>query len=109
MTVDLSRIAPGDEVTLRMRVIAVGARVTARFIEGGAVDRVFIVSAHEIVTHTPKALSVGDRVRETTHAGLTATVLFADERDVVIRYDIEGGGIHSGRTDSWARTLERLP
>jgi hypothetical protein len=70
VSVDLSKIKPGDEVTVR----AVVREIAGPFVrsDGKAWDikvrpHAFVHSEwieHDaIVTHTPKALSVGDRVR----------------------------------------------
>jgi hypothetical protein len=57
---DLSKIKPGDEVTVRVSVVIVGddIKVAVPGISGGV-----WISANAIVSHTPKALSVGDRVK----------------------------------------------
>lgn len=65
MSVDLSKIKPGDEVTVRVVVTAAGKnslKVSVPGIENG-----LWFDAAEIVSHTPKALSVGDRVRWTRY------------------------------------------
>ncbi len=61
MSVDLSKIRPGDEITIRCR-----ARVRAS--EGWTIralhdEQGTLVKDEHIVAHTPKALVVGDRVK----------------------------------------------
>jgi hypothetical protein len=59
-TIDLSKIRPGDEVTVRLRILGEcvgGWRVAT---SDGSAAR-FFVEADDIVSHTPKGLSVGDR------------------------------------------------
>lgn len=58
--VDLSKIKPGDEVTVRVRVARVAGCAVFVQIEP---DEAVCFSAGPIVSHTPKALTVGDRVR----------------------------------------------
>lgn len=110
--VDLSKIRPGDEVTVRAVVSE------HRYAENWGLHFQHVTGLYDgrarhyvhpdcIVSHTPKALAVGDRVRDGAHPTATkATVLFADDRDVVIRTD--EGGIHSGPVDGdWVKRLER--
>lgn len=67
MSVDLSKIKPGDEVTVR----AVVLRNTAKIgVQGQWFmcwpdhhDATFYAFPKDIVSHTPKALAVGDRVK----------------------------------------------
>lgn len=119
MTVDLSKVRPGDEVTVRFKVKTAKTNDYRGLpyvvcddpledpAEGPRELRDVAVLWTRIVSHTPKALAVGDRVRDGAHPTATkATVLFADDRDVVIRTD--EGGIHSGPVDGdWVKRLER--
>jgi hypothetical protein len=76
MTIDISKIRPGDEVTVRATVQPVTS-LSVRFTDGDFLVRIphqpgaaypgtlteTPVLAEAIVSHTPKALQPGDRVR----------------------------------------------
>lgn len=63
--IDLTKVKPGDEVTVRLTYD--GDSVVApesgwkRF--SNSAGQEVVIHSFDIVTHTPKALSVGDRVR----------------------------------------------
>lgn len=104
VTVDLSKIKPGDEVAIRAWVVTTilrGDYLDVRFTEADTGFSVETFGADAIVSHTPKALSVGDRVRS-RHSD--ATVLAVHGDDVCIVFDTTGEmGIRP------ARMLERIP
>lgn len=62
MTIDISKIRPGDEVTVRAPVIDVGPSGYVWANLGGGYPAV-LLDARTIVSHTPTALQPGDRVR----------------------------------------------
>jgi len=108
MAVDISKIRDGDEVLVRLIASAVRSdqQDTVWVNQPGAhPSDAMGVRAAAIVDHTARPLIVGEKVR---CDGALATVLFTDAEDTVIRFD-SGRGIHSGRTDIWARRkLERV-
>jgi hypothetical protein len=63
MDVDLSKIKPGDEVTVSMTVSHVGGSKTHPITAYYARSQQYGLSASDIVSHTPKPLAVGDRVK----------------------------------------------
>jgi hypothetical protein len=109
--VDLSKIKPGDEIAVRATVRTLdpemhhgGPGVEVGFCSGlrGWVRDTAIVS------HTPKALSVGDRVRPTFSGGWEAyrgIVRAIDDGEAWVRWET---GLHA-RPDWSLSDLERLP
>lgn len=68
MTIDISKIKPGDEVTVLVSVQKVHDDRSGLYghpIYGGAPDRTTTLHLHSssIVSHTPKELQPGDRVK----------------------------------------------
>lgn len=63
MSVDISKVRRGDELTVRVKVHEVtGGGVAIRSLHH---DRDHLLKVEHIVAHHPKALSVGDRVLNT--------------------------------------------
>lgn len=104
MSVDLSKIKPGDEVTVR----AVVKRAADEFgvllctTAGGDPDDFMAVEA-EIVSHTPKALSVGDRVKADGWKVAVFTVVAIDDGWAWIK-DAKSSRLQLPLSD-----LERIP
>lgn len=72
MDIDVSKIKPGDEVTIRAFVDERAATPSdgRDFVSVRISGSLTIVRAMNIVSHTPKALAVGDRVRVDCHVGV---------------------------------------
>lgn len=112
MTVDISKIRPGDEVTVRATVVDLPGDHWNSFrlryehpeaLRGeGLVNATHDIPSRSIVSHTPKALSVGDRVQ----------VNFAEGPIVAIhgRYAWVDLGAPDGHPSTWILSdLERIP
>lgn len=73
MTVDLSKIKPGDEVTVRCVVLNAqpdhDGDIKGDFGAGEDGDCPMHFKPDRIVSHTPKALAVGDRVKSRLGSG----------------------------------------
>lgn len=99
--IDLSKIKPGDEVTIRGRAIRNRhddgkTWVEVSFENGPARFHHFTgpIAAESIATHTPKALSVGDRVKVRGRPIHTEPVIIAIDDDWAWLKDIEGDRWH---------------
>jgi len=113
--VDLSKIKPGDEVLVRGivdRAYTHASGVPAFTLRGikrptSTID----VEAEAIVSHTPKALEVGDQVRGKAPVGhaLGGSILAIDGDAAWVRWT---ASIYDGSTDRretwWLRDLERV-
>lgn len=101
MSVDISKIKPGDEVTV---LFTAGEPYRQPFIDrqdltvtfGEGLNKVtFCVPASLVVSHTPRALKVGDVVRVPAHSdSVTGEVLAVDGQECWVRW-------RNGRRSTW--------
>jgi hypothetical protein len=103
MSVDISKIKPGDEVLVRGVCLQHPTEPGAK---GEAIDWVPHFRAgsvrinHEaIVSHTPKALAVGDRVKVADYATVRASILAISGKWAWLKDDGES---------HWREPLSRL-
>lgn len=108
MSVDLSKIKPGDEVTVRGVVTVVNKGITVQF-PNSALGAELWVPDLDIVSHTPKTLSVGDRVKGRDFGSrMTGQVLALDGPDAWVAWSETL--YEPSRRETWALSdLERLP
>jgi hypothetical protein len=113
MTLDLSTLKPGDEVTVKVVVVrkddddSYPVRVCARgdHRPGATMLSNYVdIPVADIVSISPRPLEVGDRVRVRGHESGTATLLAVDGDWCWAKYDHDGA-----RSTSLLSDLERIP
>lgn len=107
--IDVSKIKLGDEVTVRAHAISgYGDLLAVRVTQRGRLDPLHItIPVSAIISHTPKALAVGERVKFAGNPNsITGEVIARDDRLAWVRWDGT-----SERYDGLERLdlLERLP
>lgn len=77
MTVDITKIQPGDEITIRCR--AYERRADGWVVRALSDAKDTYIKPEYIIGHAPKPLAVGDRVRSNQYGAVVLTILAIDE------------------------------
>lgn len=105
--IDLTKIKPGDAVTVRMFVVGIEHD---QALVSLASDRpaVLALAQSMVATHTPKALSVGDRVIKVAGVTFTGVIVAIDDDRAWVTWGKRDGGWGEGDNVCHLSDLERV-